>query len=138
MLVTGTPPRTAALATALYVLWGVLHLGLGTTMAAVELFDGLPTGEEAAESLMFFVCASVLGAQAIAIALVLNRVNSPLGYWLNLLVLGAVDAAFLVVVVLPGHVDLIGGLSGPAIWLLAAIASTIALRRAPTKATSTA
>jgi hypothetical protein len=87
---------------------------------------------------MFFVCASVLGAQAIAIALVLNRVNSPLGYWLNLLVLGAVDAAFLVVVVLPGHVDLIGGLSGPAIWLLAAIASTIALRRAPTKATSTA
>jgi hypothetical protein len=31
--------------------------------------------------------------------------------------------------VIPGHVDLVGGLSGPLIWLLAAIVSTVALNR---------
>ena len=132
MAVVHRAARLAALSAALYVLWGVLHLGLGVTMAAAGLAGGLPAEEQAAESLMFFVCAIVLGAQAIGVALVLNRFNSPLGYWLNLVVLGVVDVAFVVVVVLPGHVDLLGGLSGPAVWLLAALVSTIALRRGPT------
>jgi hypothetical protein len=59
----------------------------------------------------------------------LARFNSRLGYWLNLVVLGVVDAAFVVVLVIPGHVDLVGGLSGPLIWLLAAIVSTVVLNR---------
>lgn len=121
-----------AIATALYVLWGVLHLALGVTMALGGLSAGVPTGEHEAESLMFFVCAIILGAQAIAVALTMNRLNSRRGHWINLVTLGAVDAAFMAFMVLPGHVDLIGGMSGPAIWLLAAAASTVALRRTPT------
>ncbi|MFB4315148.1 hypothetical protein [Actinomadura sp. 21ATH] len=126
--------RWTVAATALYVLWGLLHLGLGATMVLDGLAAAPPPDEAQAESLMFFWCAALLGAQAIAVALTMNRLNSRRGHWLNLLTLGVVDAAFLVVMVLPGHVDIIGGLSGPAIWLLAAIASTLALHRAPTTA----
>ncbi|MEH0986208.1 hypothetical protein [Micromonospora sp. CPCC 205556] len=118
--------RAARVATGLYLLWGALHLGLGVVM----LMDGRSAdpsqAELAAESRMFFVCAVVLGAQAIAVALTMNRVNSRSGHWLNLLTLGAVDLAFVVVLVIPGHVDLVGGLSGPVIWLLAATASAVA------------
>ncbi|MEV4803161.1 hypothetical protein AB0K18_24400 [Nonomuraea sp. NPDC049421] len=80
---------------------------------------------------MFFVCAAVFGVQAIVVALTMNRLNSRRGHWLNLIPLGVVDAVFLILMVGPAHVDLAGGLSGPVIWLLAAIASTIAQRRAP-------
>lgn len=130
---SGANGWTAA-ATALYVLWGVLHLGLGVTMVLGGVAAEAPAGEAQAESLMFFLCAALLGAQAIAVALTMNRVNSRRGHWLNLLTLGVVDAAFLMVMVLPGHVDAAGGLSGPAIWALAAIASTVALRRGPATA----
>ncbi|MEU4577537.1 hypothetical protein ACBI99_40040 [Nonomuraea sp. ATR24] len=125
------PARWPAAATALYVLWGVLHVGLG---AGMILSGGSPADEAAAESLMFFACAAVFGLQAIGVALTMNRLNSRRGHWLNLLVLGAVDAAFLAVMVRPGHVDAVGGLSGPVIWLLAAACSTVAQRRAPVSA----
>jgi hypothetical protein len=46
-------------------------------------------------------------------------------------VLGVVDVAFLVFLVVPGYVDLIGGMSGPAIWLMATACATVALRREP-------
>lgn len=127
------PPqsRWALAAAAAYVLWGLLHLGLGVTMVLSKVGAGLPGGELESESLMFFVCAAVLGAQAIAVGLVLNRVNDRFGHWLNLTVLGVVDAVFVVVMVLPGHVDLLGGLAGPLVWLIAATMSTIAIRRTP-------
>ncbi len=79
--------------------------------------------------MMFFVCATVFGAQAIAVAWFLNRRNDWFGYWLNLVVLGLIDAAFVIVMVLPGHVDPIGGLSGPLVWVVAALTSSVAIRR---------
>jgi uncharacterized membrane protein HdeD (DUF308 family) len=123
--------RWPTVATALYSLWGLLHLGLGAVMVTAGMSSGPPADEAAAESLMFFVCAAVFGVQAIVIALTMNRLNSRRGHWLNLVTLGVVDAAFLALMVGPGHVDPAGGLSGPVIWLLAAIASTVAQRREP-------
>lgn len=112
-----------------YVLWGLLHVGLGLSMVVAGTTDGVPAGELEAESLMFFVCATVFGAQAIAVGWFLNRCNDRFGYWLNLLVLGVIDAAFVVLIVIPGHVDTVGGLSGPLVWAIAAGASTVAIRR---------
>ncbi|NDL59759.1 hypothetical protein F7O44_22050 [Phytoactinopolyspora sp. XMNu-373] len=103
-------------------------------MVARALSGGLPSGELESESLMFFVCASVFGAQAIAVGLVLNRVNDRFGYWLNLLTLGVIDTAFVAFMVVPGHVDPVGGLSGPLVWVAAAVASTIALSRSSSAA----
>ncbi|TQM01680.1 hypothetical protein [Pseudonocardia kunmingensis] len=124
-----TTRNLAAIAAGLYGLWGLLHLGLGAALSWNALATGLPASEPGAESVMFFVCAMVFGGQAVAVAVTMNRHNDRLGYWLNLIVLGVVDIAFLVVMVLPGHVDLVGGLSGPLIWCLAAAVSTVALRR---------
>ncbi|MFI7121302.1 hypothetical protein [Amycolatopsis sp. NPDC049868] len=123
--------RWAAGAAALYALWGLLHMGLGVSMVIGDLADGRPGTELAAESLLFFICVTVLGAQAIFVAVAMNRVNSRLGYWLNVAVLGVVDVAFLVFLVVPGHVDPIGGIAGPVIWLLATVCATLALRREP-------
>lgn len=119
--------RTASVA--LYVLWGLLHMGLGASMVVSDLSDGAPTNELAAESLLYFIAVTVLGAQAIFVALTLNRVNSPVGFWLNTVVLGVVDVAFVVYHVLPGHVDLVGGLVGPVIWLAATICAAVALEK---------
>lgn len=126
-----TGRRWSRSAAGLYVLWGILHLGLGLTMVVDGLAGGVPDDEVAAESLMFFVSATLFGAQAIVIAVTMNRVNSRLGYWLNLTVLGVVDVVFVPVLVVPGHVDPIGGLSGPLVWLFAAVCATVALRREP-------
>ncbi|WP_165358727.1 hypothetical protein [Haloactinopolyspora alba] len=41
------------------------------------------------------------------------------------------DVTFVPVLVVPGHVDPVGGLSGPLVWLLAAACATVALRREP-------
>lgn len=112
-------------------MWGVLHLGLGLTMLITGFTDSSDAraGEVGAESSMFFVCAAVLGSQAIGVGAILNWRNSRAGYWINLVPLGVVDAAFIAIMVIPGHIDLVGGLSGPALWLIAAIASTVARRR---------
>lgn len=116
-------------ATGLYVLWGLLHMGLGASMVIGDLSDGVPSNELAAESLLYFIAVTVLGAQAIFVALTLNRVNSPAGFWLNTVVLGVVDVAFVVFLVLPGHVDLFGGFAGPVVWLAATTCAAIARRQ---------
>ena len=107
-------------------MWGVLHVGLGLTLAIQGLDGGLPDDEVAAESLMFFVCAAVIGCVAIAVAVAHNRRNDAFGYWLNLLMGGAVDVAFVIVLLGPGHIDLAGGLSGPLLFVAAAALSTLA------------
>jgi len=128
---TAVARRWATGAAALYVLWGLLHMGLGVSMVISALADGVPDAELAAESLLFFICVTVLGGQAIFVALAMNRVNNRIGYWINVVVLGIVDVAFLVFLVLPGHVDLVGGTAGPVIWLLASACATVALLREP-------
>ncbi|MGW6934119.1 hypothetical protein ACWGE0_28965 [Lentzea sp. NPDC054927] len=114
---------------ALYVLWGLLHMGLGASMVISDLSDGAPTNEMAAESLLYFIAVTVLGAQAIYVALTLNRHRSPAGFWLNTVVLGVIDVAFVVYLVLPGHVDLLGGIAGPVIWLAATVCAAVALKK---------
>ncbi|APX34589.1 hypothetical protein BH708_02670 [Brachybacterium sp. P6-10-X1] len=90
--------------------------------------QGRPIDALEAESLMFFVCAATFGAQAIAVGWFLNRFNDRFGYWLNLIALGLIDIVFVFVMVIPGHVDPAGGLSGPLVWAIAAVASTLAMR----------
>lgn len=122
--------RLALLATGLYVLWGLMHLGLGAAMA-ISGYTESGLGEELhAESTTYFACVVVVGAMAIAIAVTLNRVNDRVGFWLNLGLVGAIDAVFVFGLVLPGHIDLVGGLSGPVVYLAAAVCSALARRGA--------
>lgn len=43
--------------------------------------------------------------------------------------LGVLDAAFFVYLVLPGHVDLLVGVAGPVIWLAATICAALVRKR---------
>ena len=122
------PILAARVGAVAYVLWGVLHLGLGLTMVISGFANSSEgrAGELLAESTMFFVCAAVFGTQAIGVGVALNWHNSRAGYWINLVPLGVVDVAFVLIMVIPRHIDLVGGLTGPAVWLVAAIGSTMA------------
>lgn len=118
--------RFAKIGSALYILWGLLHLG-----AAFEEFSlgasvdaGLVQGKlyQGAWNLLFFSLASIL------IAVVFNWKNSVLGYWLNLAVVSVADIGFLIFVFFPGYVAPIPGIFGPVLWISAAVFTTIGVR----------
>ncbi|ANH66626.1 hypothetical protein [Mitsuaria sp. 7] len=119
------------LATVFYVLWGVLHIQaaylvyqLGTTvtpsMTQGRLFQG-------AWNLFFFAIS------AIAVAIMLNKRNSKLGYFANLAIVSVTDVGFIMFVLLPGYLPLWPGLQGPLYWVLGLLFSTIALRKEPAR-----
>ncbi len=107
----------------LYVIWGLLHI-----MAAVKVYKlattlepGMVQGRvyQDAWNLLFFAVF------AITVAVLYNWKNSPMGYWLNLIVISIADIGFIIAVLLPGYLPLIPGIIGPAVWVLAVIFSTI-------------
>lgn len=71
---------------------------------------------------MFWISVAV-----IVIAVAYNWKNRPLGYWANLTIVSLADLGYIFAVVAPGYAPLPWGLMGPAIWLIAAIFSTIGI-----------
>lgn len=117
---------------ALFAVWGLLHIGLGAVMLLDPDSSSIAPGDLAAESKMFFSCAIIFGCQAVGVAATLNWGNRPAGVWLNGVVLGAVDIVFVFVMVIPGHADVAGGLTGPLIWAIAT-SFTLAARSSVSK-----
>lgn len=115
----------ARVGAAFYVLWGVLHVALGVAMISGLLDPGLPTDTDAARDVMFFWCVIVFGVLAMGVGAFLNWRNDPAGYWINLFVVTAVDAGFVLFMMWPGNVGFAEGISGPATWLPAAVFSTL-------------
>jgi hypothetical protein len=128
----------------LYVLWGIVHLGVGAVMlyrlateggtaALAQTSSAVPV-EELPQNLAGAASALVgqhawnlvvFGCFALVVAVTLNWRNSRLGYWLNLGVVSAADVGFLYAFVLPGYIRLADGLPGLVLWVLAVIFSTI-------------
>lgn len=112
----------------LYILWGLVHLAAAydafLTASAQE--PGLVQGRLMQEAwyIGFF---SIL---AIAVAVTMNWRNSRTGYFVNLVAVSAADLGFILFVLLPGHIPPWPGLLGPVLWLLAAIFTTLGVRRA--------
>jgi hypothetical protein len=107
------------------VVWGVLHLGLGVVMISGLLSTGLPADTASARGVMFFWCVIVFGVLAAIVGVALNWRNDPTGYWINLFVVTAVDAGFVLFMMVPGNVGFAEGISGPAAWFGAAVFSTL-------------
>jgi hypothetical protein len=124
-----------------YVLWGVLHVGagvvilytlatqgptsamarIGSAVAPVQISTGVVSGvlaQHAWNLVVFGFFAGVVGVW-------FNWKNSLLGYWLNLCVVSAVDLGFIFAIVVPGYMRLGDWISGPTLWVLGAIFSTI-------------
>lgn len=111
-----------------YALWGCLHLQAAYLVHHVgaALPPGMAQGRVFQDSwnLLFF------GITAIVVALTLNIRNSALGYWINLCVLALADTGLIFFVLIPGYMALWPGLSGPVLWILGWILTTLAYFRA--------
>ena len=111
--------------TVLFVLWGIVHL-----FAAYQVFklgtiqdSGNVQGRiyQNAWNLMYFAVF------VIAVAVVYNWNNSLLGYWLNLVTTSITDIGFILFILVPGHLKLKKGITGPFLWILALIFSTLGI-----------
>jgi hypothetical protein len=109
---------------ALYVVWGVLHLvaAWGIHVLAASLPPGVAYGrmEQAGWHLAVFALL------AMALGVSLNWRDDRAGYWINLIVVAAVDMGFVLILVVPGFIPVsAGSLAGPAVFVIAAVFSTI-------------
>jgi len=118
--------KFAKIGSALYVIWGLLHI-----VAAVQGFQlgaslelGLVRGKinQGAWDLLFVALAGI------SIAVIYNWKNNRLGYWINLIMVSIADIGFIIFVLIPRYVDLFPGILGPVFWVSAAIFSTLGIR----------
>jgi hypothetical protein len=116
----------ARLGAGFYVAWGMFHV-----YVAWQIYTLGATEQGIAQGRLFQMAAYMLTIAlfAIGIAITRNWRNDKLGYWLNLAVVSWADSIWVLVVVIPGYVPFARGLIPPAIWLTAAVFSTLAHRR---------
>src|SRR5262249_4551127 len=133
-----------------YVLWGILHIGAGAVVLyrlaakggtdALAVIGSVVPAEELPQGLGGVASAvlaqhawnlAVFGFFAAIVGAGLNWRNSRIGYWLNLGVVSGADLGFVFAILIPGHIRLVDGLWGPALWVLAVIFSTIGLLTSP-------
>jgi hypothetical protein len=136
-------PLAARAAAGFYALWGVAHVagalyqlltlqrsgghGLAALIASAAPLDPAATIPGPAAAFMGMGAANigVIGALVTAVA-ILNWHNSRVGYWLNLLIVAGVDLNLVGFLLLPGIMNWSDGVVGLALFLPAAILSTIA------------
>jgi len=118
--------KYAKIGAVLYMLWGLLHV-----LAAYQEFQlgfplnsGMVQGKiyQGAWNLLFVALFSIL------VAVKYNWKNSPLGYWLNLVLVSTADIGFIIFILIPGYVTLFPSILGPVLWISAAIFTSIGIR----------
>ena len=127
-----------------YILWGIFHsyigvlllvkaCGEGTHVALQAIGNALPDRqipvvnspimngviEHYAWNLVWF------GVYAVVLAVFMNWKNSATGYWFNLIVVSLTDIGFIAAILVPGYITFAAGGTGPILWILAAIFTTI-------------
>lgn len=145
-------PYFAKIGAICYALWGLLHI-VGAAVLLLQATDagatavfatiGSATPATALPQLSSTLADAVLGYYAwnllwigafvLVVAVTLNWRNHLLGYWLNLIVVSAVDLGLVLFLLAPTHMALADGMMGVALWLPALLFSTIGLlTRRPT------
>jgi len=118
----------ARIGAALYVGWGVLHLI--AARGIYELASSIPDGLARARLEQSGLDLGLFAVQAMAVAVLLNWRNDRIGYWLNIIVVGAVDLGYVVLVIVPGYVPAsLIAFAGPVIYVIGAMFSTAGLLR---------
>jgi hypothetical protein len=136
-------PISARIAAVFYALWGLAHLaggifqlltlrtGGGSALTAL-ISTASPGGTPAfvpgaATAFMGMGAANIAVVGAIVCGLsILNWRNSASGYWLSLLLVGAVDLNLVAFLLAPGVMAWTDGLVGLSLFAPAAVLSTIA------------
>lgn len=129
--------RLNQIGAALFVVWGVVHIIIGGTAlfdfytaGPAEMFTQAEVNVQPGEMdatlthignivAEYYFDIIALGLLAIIVAVTLVWENDPLGLWINLIVLGIADFAFLFLEILPGYQPLIPPVLGPIIYVLA-------------------
>jgi hypothetical protein len=110
-----------------YVIWGVFHVYVARQ---IYLLGAAQAG--IAQGRLYQLAAYMLTISlfVICVGVLLNWRNSRAGFYLNLCVAGWADTVWVLVVVLPGYVNLARGFIPPAIFAMGAIATMIGRRAA--------
>jgi hypothetical protein len=108
-----------------YALWGALHLAAAAEgyRLAMSVDAGVIQGRLLQNAWNLAIFALV----ALVVAIAMNWRNSRTGYWINLINVSAADIGFVVLIILPGYIDLFPGILGPVFWILGVIFSTLGL-----------
>lgn len=129
-----------------YVLWGLLHIvgasallwqafNEGATAVLASIGSNTPINEipilasELTTAVLAYYAWNLLWV-GLFVAFVGGRFNwhnSRMGYWLNLVVVSAVDGGLVLLVLLPGHMAWSDGMLGVSLWIPAVVFSTIGL-----------
>ena len=123
---TGAAKIYGRLGALFYALWGLWHLRV-----IYRLFISASALEtDAVQARLLQGAFHILGfaLAALLIALLLNRKNSVVGYWANLLMLSYTEIGLFAFIILPGYSSLVGSLVGPSLWLLGVVFSTSGVR----------
>jgi hypothetical protein len=106
-----------------YAAWGFMHLY--AAFLVYKLGQRQTAGMVRGRIYQSVWNLAAFAVAAIAVAVVYNWFNNPMGYWLNLALTGVTDVGFVLFIVVPGYLPLWPGLLGPALWILAVTSSTL-------------
>ncbi|MEM8875950.1 MAG: L-dopachrome tautomerase-related protein [Planctomycetota bacterium] len=127
--ITGlTSLKLARVGAVSYILWAVLHLvaAFAILPSALAPLQGMEPSVAHGRIFQSSAAMVVVSVASILIALTMNWRNSRLGYWLQVILVGGLDVAFIVFVLFPGYEPLSQGFLGPLLWLIALGTSTAA------------
>ncbi len=141
-----SPNRFIKSSVVMFILWGILHILVGVlavvayaTQGPIGIFTayGATLGpREAGDTLMlaanialeFSIILAGYGVLSVWAAVVMYRGNA-LGFWLNTVLLGIVDVAFVYALMLPGYIPLDQGIWGPVLYVLGVSFGALGLKR---------
>lgn len=109
-----------------YVLWGVLHVYVGTMLLSSLLRHGTGQGKEVGWGQMYYSFVVIFGVLVVATAVRLNWRGDPAGYWINLGIALTTDGVFVFIMMAPGYITFSQGISGPIFAVPAIVLTTIA------------
>ena len=128
------PSRLVKAGAILFVLWGVLHVAVGVVntisyvtrgpLGLLSTFGWATDARDAGNNvalaahiaLDFSIVLVGYGVLAIWAARLMWR-GQALGFWLNTILLGIADAAFVIALMVPGHVSVAQGVWGPLLYV---------------------
>lgn len=129
-----------------FLAWGLLHIAVGLGGAAAFFTEG-PLGALSATDLAiasdevrlaleraghialdFSLILAGYGVLAIWGAVLIWR-GQRLGFWLNTVMLGIADAAFVYALMLPGYISVAEGILGPVLYVLGVIFAAMGFPR---------
>jgi hypothetical protein len=119
---------SARIGAAFYVVWGVLHLIAARGIC--ELASSIPDGPAHARLEQGGLNLGLFAVQTMAVAVLLNWHNNRIGFWLNIIVIGAVDIGYVMLLIVPGYFPAsFVALAGPIVYVIGAMFSTAGLLR---------